>query len=225
MSNYCTVADVAAELGGVTINSASTITDSTVQQWITQTSNEIEELFHRVFTTAVVTSDAYEYHDYNGSGRIVLDYYPVISVQSVEVELNGLGAATENWVALNIARSGDVTPYLSEGVLLVNPTTKTRPLFGTKNVRVCYTYGCTTTPYLIKHLCALLVAKRYIIAVASNGAAQGGGAVSVGTIRVDDPNNYVHNHLDHINEEILTIEHDYASLIKPWIYDSTLYDN
>jgi len=222
MASYTTAADVAAELGGVTINTTSTPTTNTVNTWISDASDEIEQVAGRVFSVAVVTSDAYEYHDYDASGKIRLVNAPVISVESVEYA-NDLNATAVTWSALSEGRTSSThfVTYLDEGVLLLRTTA---PKYGTQNIRCTYTYGYLSTPRWVKRLCTLLVAKRYILSVANKSASTEGGAVSVGTIRVDDPNNYVHTHLQRVNTEIDLLWQRVGSSFKSYSYDSTLYD-
>lgn len=227
MALYTNIADVAAELGGVTIDGASTPSATVVNHWISEASEEIEELTGRVWAKESVTSTNYEYHDYQGDGRIRLLHYPVVTVDSLEYESEGLGASSTAWSTLTEGRtsSANFILYKDIGIIQIHSTANGKtPTAGQQNIRVTYTYGYKTTPPLIKRLCSLLVAKRFIQSVANKSASEEGGSVSVGTISVSDPSSYIHNHLESINREIDRLLNDVVTKFKPHIYDYTLYD-
>ena len=228
MSLYTNTSDVASELGGVTIDNSSTPSATVVLSWIADASKEIEELTGRVWASTTVSSaSGYEYHDYDGSGRVRFKNVPVISVQGVEYEENGVGSATSSWVALTEGRtfSQHYIVYKDEGLVVFHSNTDGYlPTKGQQNVRITYTYGYIVTPRHIKRLCTLMVAKRYISTVAHKTASSEGGSVSVGSISVSDPNNYVDNHLSGINKELEMLLREVATRFKTRIYDITEYD-
>jgi hypothetical protein len=224
MASYTTTVDVSTELGGVSISTSSTPTTATVQSWISDASDEIDQLTGRIWGVNAVTSDSYEYVDYDGSGRIRLKNYPIISIESVEYDSKGIGATSTTWSSIVEGRTS-ATHYISykeEGILFLHSNVAVP--YGMQNVRVAYTYGHTTTPRHIKRLCALIVAKRYIMSVANKGASVEGGSVSVGSISVSDPTSYVLNHLGRIETEIDFLLEKVNSTFKPFIYDTTMYD-
>jgi hypothetical protein len=224
MASYTTTVDVAAELGGVSITTSSTPALATVQGWISDASDEIDQLTGRIWGVSAVTSDSYEYVDYDGEGRIRLKNFPVISLESVEYDSKGIGAVSTVWSALSEGRTSGThyVVYKDEGILLLHNNVVVP--YGTQNVRVTYTYGHLTTPRHIKRLCTLMVAKRYITSVANKGASVEGGSVSVGSISVSDPSSYVLSHLDRVNTEIDFLLEKVNSTFKAYIYDTTLYD-
>jgi hypothetical protein len=227
MASYTTTTDVSAELGGVSISTSSTPTTATVQSWIADASDEVEQLTGRIWGISAVTSDSYEYVDYDGSGRIRLKNYPVVSIESLEYEANGLGATSAAWSSMTEGRisSTDYIIFKDEGIVMLHPSATGKQIpYGHQNVRVTYTYGHTTTPRNIRRLTTLLVAKRYILTVANKSASVEGGSVSVGSIRVSDPTNYVLSHLGRIETEIDYLLEKVVSTFKPHIYDSNLYD-
>ena len=69
-----------------------------------------------------------------------------------------------------------------------------------------------------------MVAKRLVLSVANKAGSEEGGSISVGTISVDDPNNYVHTHLDRVNKELDYYLKEVVSTFKPHIYDIGVYD-
>lgn len=227
MASYTTVSEVSAELGGTSIASTTTPSLSQVQSWISDASKEVEELTGRVWSETTVTSTAYEYSDYDGCGIIYFDHQPVISVQSIEYESQGLGATTPAWSSLVEGRdtNSDFVLYKDEGfVKLFSSTTGKTIRAGIQNIRKTYTYGYTVVPAHIKRLTTLLVAKRYIASVANSSASSEGGSVSVGTISVSDPNNYVHLHQDKVNKELDYLRKEVVSTFKPRLYTNRAYD-
>lgn len=224
---YTNIADVAAELGGVTINGSSTPTASQVQSWIEDATKEVEEITGRVWASTSVTSDSYEYIDYDGSGRMRLKKTPIISVDSVEYDSEGLGAASTTWSTLTEGRttSEDFIVYPEEGLIVLHASSTSRQLSsGKRNVRVTYTHGYNIVPRHIKRLTTLMVARRYIATVANKTGSDEGGSVSVGTISVSDPNNYVHNHLRQVQSDLDYYLEKVATQFKSHIYDIEVYD-
>lgn len=223
---YTTYTDVAAELGGVTITGASTPSSTTVVDWIAQADDEINARTGRVWESTTVPSTSYEYHDYDGGGIIRLKNKPVISIQSAEYNENPLGE-DESWVALVEGKTatGNYVLYKDEGLLLLHAnSTGNIPPAGIQNIRLTYTYGYSTVPARIKRLSTLLAAKRYIQSVANKTGSEEGGSVSVGTISVSDPNNYVHEHLKRITAETKDLFSEVANTFKPYLYDIRAYD-
>lgn len=64
-----------------------------------------------------------------------------------------------------------------------------------------YTYGKSSVPADIKRLSTLMTARRVIMSVINNSATEEGGSVSVGTIKVDDPSKFGHDHLKEMKSE------------------------
>lgn len=222
MASYTTVSEVAAELGGVTINATSTPSLSQVESWISDASKEIEQLTGRVWSSTSVTSSAYEYHDYDGNGFIRPKHTPIISVESLEYETGGLGASATAWSTLSEGRTeNDEFIVYKEASLIKLHTLKNAPLLraGFQNIRLTYTYGYTSTPVHIKRLCTLLVAKRYIASVANSAASEEGGGVSAGAISVSDPTNYVVSHIGSVNKELEYLKKEVVPTFKTYRID------
>jgi len=224
---YTTVAEVSAELGGVTLDASSTPTSTVVDGWIADIDSEINQLTNRVWESTTVTSSDYEYYDYGGNGRVITVHAPIISVESVEFDTEGLGAASTAWSSLTEGRTDaeGFIVYKEEGLLQLHSTEGSSVKYGLQNVRLTYTHGYATTPLHIKRLSTLMTAQRYISSVASNTASEGGGSVSVGTISVSDPNNYVHNHLSSINAEIKEIlKSGIVPTARTYEFNNNIYD-
>jgi hypothetical protein len=226
MANYATYADVSAELGAVSITAATTITSAMVDGWISDAELDVELLTGQVYTSTSITSSAYEYHSYDGTRVVKLDKYPVISITSLEYEENGHSSTTESWVSLFEGRGSDKNFLLFKdvGAIKLHPnTTSNWPTVGDKNLRVAYVYGHTSVPRNIKEYVVKVAAKRYILAVANKNASKSSKSMGVGAININDPNNYVFNHLGRLNAEIEALTERLGKL-RVVNYDLRLYD-
>lgn len=224
---YTTPSEVSAELGGFSLTASTTPTSTQVESWITDAEKEVNELTGRVWESTAIADPDYEYHDYDGEGIIRLNNTPVISVDSIEYEAEGISAASTSWSSLTEGRTetDDFILYKEEGIINLHATSDTRRLTaGKQNIRVRYTYGYDSVPVHIKRLTTALVAKRLIMSVANKSGSEEGGAVSVGTISVDDPSNYVHKHLESMNQEIDYLTKEVVSKFKSYTYDIRAYD-
>jgi len=199
---YTNITNVSAELNGMTLNSSSVPTSSTVEGWITEAESNINLVTGQVWSSTVVGSSSPEYNDYDGSGSIFLRGFPIISIDKFEYESNGINGETENWVELEEGRTSNkqFIVYPDEAELQFHGTP--RPLYGFQNTRVQYTYGYETVPTSITHLASKIVAKRVIESVTNGSASTEGGSLSVGTISISDPTNFGINRLKNIQSEI-----------------------
>lgn len=224
---YTSTANVAAELGGVTIDGSSTPTSTTVDSWIADAKAEIDERSGMTFESTAITSSDYEYHDYDGSGYIFTKNFPIISVESVEFETGGIGGTAETWVAYTEGRTvnDEFVVYKDLGAIKFHTSdTRSMPLAGFQNARLEYTYGYSSVPANVGRLATLLVAKRYLTTVASKTASEEGGSVTVGTISVSDPTNYANARLKQYDEEIKQLFADLIGTLKVRHYKERLIE-
>jgi hypothetical protein len=203
---YATIDDVSAELGGVSITAATAITSTMVNGWLDDAEDEVEVLSGQVYSSTAITSDAPELHDYDCSRVIMLDHYPVLSVQSLTI----------NGVAVT-----DYTLYKANGALLL---TSYKGVSGHQNVSVQYTHGHTSVPNLVKQLTSKIAARRYIQAVANKNAAKSSKAVSIGAINISDPSNYTQGRLSALNADIDRLQRELVGKFRVVNYDSKLYE-
>jgi hypothetical protein len=223
---YATYSDVSSELGGISITGATTITSTMVDSWIADAEDEVELLSGQIYSTTAIASTVWEYHDYDGSGVIRLDKYPVQSVQLIQYEANGFGATAESWVTLEEGRLDvdNYTLYGAVGAIRLHPnSTGNAPTIGNQNIRVAYTYGHTSVPRNVKELVTKMSAKRYIEAVANKNGAKSSKSVSIGAINIDDPGNYVLNRLTQINADIERLQKQVVGKFRVVNYDLRLY--
>ena len=121
-------------------------------------------------------------------------------------------------------QSEDFIMYLDEGIAYLHRNVNNiSPRVGKRNIRKSYTYGYLTTPRRVKRLSTLLAAKRYILSVANKSGTEEGGSVSVGTISVNDPNNYIFNHLGRVNMEIEQLYNQVFTKLKSYVHDLNIY--
>lgn len=227
MATYATVADVSAELGGLSITGATTITSTMVDGWISDAEDEVELLSGQIYSTTSIPSTEWEYHDHDGGSVIRLDNWPVQSVQLIQYEENGVGATAESWVTLTgpgRTSTDDFMLYGDVGALkLVRGSTGHWPPAGAQNVRVAYTYGHTSVPRNVKELVVKMAAKRYIQAIANKSGGTQGGSISIGAISISDPSNYVINRLQQIDSDIKRLREEVVGKFRVVNYDLRLY--
>lgn len=176
MASYVTVEDVSNELNGLTIDSTTTPSESTVDTWIEQESEMLDKETGRYWG---VNESSNEYLDYDGSGYIRLNKAPVVDISKIEYE------SSENvWTELTSGKYNDYIIYKDEGELrLYNNSVKA----GYQNIRVTYTYGYTTTPRTVVAIVSKRVALRVIGAVINSQSSEEGGSITVGAISISDP--------------------------------------
>lgn len=202
---YTTLAKVCAELGiaSSTITASSVPSTSDIDAWIGEAKAEIDLYSGRVWESTAISSSAPEYYDYDGSGSLLLFNRPVISVEKLEIETMGVGATSSSWTTLTEGRTSSASfeLYKDEGIVRFHPSTESRPLFGSRNVRVAYTHGKSTTPLIITRLATMIVAERYITTFANASAGSQGGSITVGPISISDPGSFSINRLNNIRSE------------------------
>lgn len=196
---YTTVTNISNELNGLTINSSTTPTSSTVDGWITESDAEIDLRTGTIWSSSTASSET---HDYGGGGFLRTYQKPIISVTELLAESNGINATTEGWQTLTEGRliTEDFLVYQDEGEIQFHGTNP--PIAGFQNIKITYTYGRSSTPSEIQRLSTLMTAKRVIHTVVSGSATTEGGTVSVGTISVGDPSEFGNKRIKQINEEI-----------------------
>lgn len=82
---------------------------------------------------------------------VTLRFFPVFSIQKVEYNTQGYGLAP-NWV--EVTSPGYIFDYLSSQITLVTKL----PAMAQLSLRISYTAGYTTTPNVIRYVCAQLCA-------------------------------------------------------------------
>ena len=218
--SYTTIEKIGEELGGYTINAGSIPSSSTVTGWIEEAEQVIDDITNTTYTTATASSELY---DYDGSGVLFLANAPTISINELKKEVKGIGAESSEWEVLLEGRTSDKDfyVYLDEGEIRFHGTNT--PTKGYKNIMVSYDYGMDSVPGDIERLSTLMVARRVIMSVINKSATEEGGSVSVGTIKVDDPSKFGHDHLKEMKAEELSII-DHVGRFKTYRF-KRVYDN
>lgn len=192
---YTTVSLVAAELNGANINTTTVPATSTVNNWIDEAKAEIDLRTNKVWEAEYASST---YLDGNGGKYLRLPFAPVIEIDEIKREVNGLGAE-ESWETLEHGRNKDFILHVMDGEIeFINKA----PSFGSRNVCVSYIYGYAEVPPYITRLATLIVASRVIQATINDSAGSGGGSVSVGNISITDPSSFSISHYRSIRDEI-----------------------
>lgn len=199
MANYCDVSDVSDELNGLTINATSTPSSTTVENWISQESELLDRETGRVWGTITVTDEVY---DYDGSGSILLNHAPIISITSLKKEVNGINAESESWVSLTEGRtsSGDYYIYNDEGEIIFHGSNQ--PTAGYKCIKTSYSYGYSTTNPIAKMIVAKRVALRVISTVINGQSSEEGGSIKVDVIELSDPTTFSLDRVKQLKEDI-----------------------
>jgi hypothetical protein len=185
---YCTLADVEAELRATNVFSSVTNPSSAVvTEWIRQESAYINELANRVFSSTSVT----EVYDYEGGDYLLLEQSPVMSITSLKYNSSVIGSSSYSSSWVTKVEDSDFTLYDKKGLVYFVPS-QFSPLPGVKKFEVEYVYGYTSTPLVIKMLCTKLVTQRVMESLLNDNlnSRNDGGSVSVGNVRIVEPNNY-----------------------------------
>lgn len=200
---YTTATLVEAEIRAANVFSSSTTpTLSQVNTWIDEASREIDSMTGQVFASTAISST---YVDYDGSGILRLGHAPILSMTELLYNVNSVTAAS-SMVALEEGYGKNYLLYGDEGELEFingnNATNKYVPQKGKKKFVASYSYGYATVPATVQHLATLMVAKRVILSLINSQANTEGGAISVGTIRIEDPSVFSTNYIKTLSSEI-----------------------
>lgn len=197
VNRYTDTDAVSAILNGVTIDGTTTPSDDQVDTWIAQSSNELDVMTGRVWTSTLSSSVVL---DYDGSGYLRLPKSPVVSISSLEYNKQSLGSSSSDWTSLTEGRTNDFIVYTDEGeVQFFGSNT---PPAGQQRIRVTYTSGYASTPAWVEKLCAQMVARRFISSVVQGDAKEQGGSITVGNITISDPSTFSASFLRQLDMEI-----------------------
>lgn len=188
---YCTLAQVAAELNG----SSTEASDATITEWIQQESESINDKTKKTWA-----SDTFDiYLDYDGKNDIRIPLFPVLTITSFTYNDASLWQ-TPDWKSLTEGYDEDFLLYSKEGILSLNgyqiiPT-------GNKRLHITGTYGYSETPLNIVKLCAKKVALRAIGGVLNGQGTSQGGSISIGSISISDPTTFSTQNISRLDNEI-----------------------
>ena len=202
-TSYSSAEYIQAEIRADTAFSSTTTPSlDTVNRWISEESRLIELKTGQVFANSAETS---VYFDYDGSGIFRLPNSPIISIEELKYNENGLGTAA-SWLTLTEGNAYNFILYKDEGEIEFfageSATNKITPKAGNKKLLISYTHGYAEVPYEIVKLCTLLVSKRVIMTLINSQSNSEGGNIQVGTISVTDPSNFSVNYIKSMNQEI-----------------------
>lgn len=181
--SYTTVDNVSQALNNVEITSSTAITDSTVEQWISEAESRINNASSRTYGTVLFDNKVF---DYDGSGFVKTPYFPLVSISLLEYNKYSVGSGQSEWVSLSEGRSGDFILHSDDGEIELLSSIPS----GSQRLRLSGVAGYTEVPSFIIELATAMVAKRFIEAVVTGSSATEGGSVSVGNISVKDPTTF-----------------------------------
>src|SRR3990167_2326331 len=157
---YCSVNDVADYLNLDVSQESGDLKPWQIAKVIRNVTKSIDSWTNTSFTSQVVSTSSYEYHDGKKSTDNIyfLDNKPVISVQSLQVstsdETVGPGDATWN----SLTEDSDFTVDKRAGAVTI-PDVLNSPRKGDNRLRVAYTWGHGSVPDDVRRLAVLMSAK------------------------------------------------------------------
>lgn len=199
---YTTATYVEQELqASATFDTSTTPTLETVNRWIDEVDDYIEELAGRSFENTSYS----EIIDYDGRLTIPLRHSPLTSVTRVLYTEYPLGSS--DYALSNTASASTDYSYTEyNGTLLI-----TRPsifLQGPKTIQVDYNAGYATIPSTVQMLATKLVAQRVLNSLLNSNVNTGndGGEISVGSIKIVEPASYGVNSFKELGNTIKELE-------------------
>jgi len=196
---YTTAALVQGELRATnTFGTDTNPTLSTVNTWIEQVTDRINDKAHYSFETTAYT----DYFDYNSSD-LFLRHSPVLSITSLKYN-SAADGETKVWVTKT--EDTDFITYDKEGRIKFIPS-KFTPNVGSKNIEVIYSAGYSSVPSRVEELATKMVAQRVIESLLSNNVNErnAGGSISVGSINIVEPGDYGVGTFKQLNSDIVSL--------------------
>lgn len=213
--SYCTPGDVEEELRAENSFSSSTYPSlSTVQEWIQQESDIINDMTNSVYSSQTVTEEVY---DYNGDDEYIMpSKLPLISLTTLEYNDANEGE-TPNWVTKT--EDTDYYVYEDRGTIeFIYSNFAPKP--GKRRLRLTYNYGTSVVPSRVKKLTTLIVTLRVIESLYNKNVNEGdvGGTTSVGVVNIVEPDNLGLNIVKNIQERISDYKGELKGGTHPIIY-------
>lgn len=196
--SYTNIDLISAELGGLTISSTTTPSESDVNSWISQAESEIEAKTGKVWSSTAFTSTTL---DSDGGQYFRFPWAPVISISLFQFETNGLGASSESWTSLTEGRNNDFILYVNDGEIEFTGKSN-KPGYGKQNIVASGVYGYSVVPPRIQSLATMMVVKKVIDATINASAQEEGGSVTVGNISITDPSTFSVSHVRQLRANI-----------------------
>lgn len=192
-----TTHDKVGEFLQETIDGSSTPSETTVDEWIEWAEDEIDKITGFSFTSQTKT-DLIMPGNGNREFWVPREYTPIISMTSLSVNTN---------TDFDISWSAKVenTDYFvvdeSMGHLKFAPNVTG---FGDKlkQIKLTFTYGYATIPYIVEELATKIVAKKFIQSKVSNTASGGNESIRVGPISINDGSKESVAFVQNLNEDI-----------------------
>ena len=203
--SYTTAASVQSELRTTTEFSSSTVpTLDTINQWIQDASDYINQIAGRVYGSTSYT----ETFDYWGQETLTLKNAPIIAITSVLYSTAALDSTSYGLTATK-TEGTHYTVYDDEGEIdiLFN---NWQPYQGRKRIQVNYTAGYSTIPGTVGMLATKIAARRVLDSLMTKDVNEkkSGKSVSVGSISIVKPADYGVSQYKTLKEDIAQLEND-----------------
>lgn len=193
MSSYCNIIDVSNELNGLTIDSSTTPSSTTVNIWIEQESDLLNRETNKIWGNTTITE---EILDYDGSGVIRTNYAPIISIDSLYYDN---GSTSANWVELTEGKYNDFLVYNTEGEIVL---TSNNIGEGKQKIKITYDAGYSDTNTIATMIVSKRVALRVMSTILNESGTAEGGSIQVDVISISDPSTFSINNIMRLQGEV-----------------------
>ncbi len=231
IGNYTSTEDVSAYLGEA-LSADTTPTEAQVNTFITRAEAEVDEMTGTSWTSQTRTADLYDYDEYSvfvkspqsrQVGRVdnffapvrnyfKLNYYPIISVTSLEVNKGSVQSA--NWITLT--EGTDFIKYSDEGVITFI-SSEALPVENYQGIRITYTYGHSVVTEPIKRLATLLTVREVMRTKQTEATFVSADSISIETISISKSTRENVELMNSLQKEIDELIDKVVGRINNWI--------
>lgn len=197
MVTYTTAQKVADYLQ-TTISTTSTPTTSTVESWITEYEDKINNEAGCSFTTSAV-SDLYIATDVERDVWFPKPYAPLVSITSLY--LNSGTDFSPTWTE-KVEGTDFLIIDLETSKIKFSPSTSVKAL--DRGVKVSFVYGYSSVPGEVTDLATKMVAKKYLQSIASTVNISTNEHIKVGPIDISNDTSGLINFMRQLDSDIET---------------------
>lgn len=138
----------------------SDVPDSHVQEILNRADEYLTNSTGRIYTTASTTE--YISVEDGTKDEYFLSNYPVTTISSMAVNVNSSDADTPDWESRGQGLGSDFIANSEDLKIGRFRWIDNFPTIGKDRIKVIYTYGYTSTPYMVKELATLLAQKQLV---------------------------------------------------------------
>jgi len=193
---YTDVDKVSAQLHGLTIDSSSTPSEYSVEQWIKEADSEIDSRTGLSFSPQPISSEIF---DWEGNDDILRLSREIAEISSLYYNSESAGK-TPVWTL----KTEDVDYYVyGDSGEIEFIRSNFNPLSGKKRFKLFGLSGKYIVPPTVSRLSTLMVSSRVIETIIQDQSfSNSGGDVQVGTIKVGNPSDFSINSINAVKKEI-----------------------